>query len=75
MHYVGDDEGVIYPLPTFKVKFLHLESFSDFIIAFTSVKKDIPRAVKSTVPECPFSYTSLYFQHMKWFINTSHIYI
>lgn len=45
MHYVGDDEGVIYPLPTFKVKFLHLESISAFIIAFTSVKKDIPRAV------------------------------
>lgn len=65
MYYVRDDEGVIYPLPTFKVKFLHLESFSAFIIAFTSVKKDIPRAVKSTVPECPFSYTSLYFQHMK----------
>ena len=42
MHYVGDDEGVIYPLPTFKVKFLHLESFSAFIITFTSVKRTSP---------------------------------
>ena len=42
MYYVGDDEGVIYPLPTFKVKFLHLESFSAFIIAFTSVKRTSP---------------------------------